>query len=194
MKQPPIHLVLRHDGVLDRRGRTVDASVTQVDLHDLCRLAITFGLAGVHCVTPMPAQQEITRQTIAFWREGYGQRYNPDRKTALDLLHLHEDFETMLSSVPGARPLLLGSSARVHEKNLAFDPLSSIILRSGRPVVLMLGTAGGLSEPHLNRCDWVLPPIMGHDGYNHLSVRCAAAILVDRLSHSCASNHQETAS
>ncbi|MDJ0842256.1 MAG: RNA methyltransferase [Acidobacteriota bacterium] len=182
-----IHLVLRHDGVNNRRGEPVDASVTQVDLHDFCRLCLTYGLGGFHCVTALPSQHRISGEILDFWQKGYGREYNPDRTQALASLHLHSDFEEVLRWVgekEGQPPIILGTSARTREKTLDFASVSSIIWRLGRPVVLQFGTAWGLSEPQLNRCDWVLPPIQGYDGYNHLSVRCAAAIIIDRFVHS----------
>ena len=48
------------------------------------------------------------------------------------------------------------------------------------PVLLLLGTAQGLAPEVLARCDGVLRPIRDL-GYNHLSVRSAAAILADRI-------------
>ena len=49
------------------------------------------------------------------------------------------------------------------------------------PVLLLLGTGHGLAPEVLEKADGVLPPIRFLDGYNHLSVRSAAAILADRL-------------
>ena len=181
-----VHLVLRHDAVCDRNGETINASVTQVDLHDFCRLCLTVGLGGFHCVTPLEAQHRISTEIMAFWQKGYGQEYNPDRKEALACLHLHREFDevvAMVTRLHGAAPLILGTSAQRQEKTLDFAAVSSILLPLGRPVVLQFGTAWGLSEQQIHRCDWVLPPIDGYNGYNHLSVRCAAAILVDRFVH-----------
>ncbi|MBR0179914.1 MAG: RNA methyltransferase, partial [Firmicutes bacterium] len=33
----------------------------------------------------------------------------------------------------------------------------------------------------VERADFRLPPIYGREGYNHLSVRSAASIIIDRL-------------
>jgi len=52
-----------------------------------------------------------------------------------------------------------------------------------RPHVLLFGTGWGLAPAVLQEADAVLRPIRGRDAYNHLSVRCAAAILLDRLLH-----------
>jgi len=46
---------------------------------------------------------------------------------------------------------------------------------------LVLGTAWGLSETFIGDADHVLDPIVGNSEYNHLSVRSAAAIILDRL-------------
>jgi hypothetical protein len=55
------------------------------------------------------------------------------------------------------------------------------LLRSDRPYLLALGTAWGLSEDFIAEADHVLDPILGDTDYNHLSVRSAAAIMLDRL-------------
>ena len=54
-------------------------------------------------------------------------------------------------------------------------------IRQGEPCLLLLGTAWGLAPEVLAGADGVLPPISGRTGFNHLSVRSAAAILFDRL-------------
>ena len=55
------------------------------------------------------------------------------------------------------------------------------MLKNGKPHVLVLGTAWGLSEDFILTADYVLEPIVGKTDYNHLSVRSAAAIIFDRL-------------
>ncbi len=47
--------------------------------------------------------------------------------------------------------------------------------------VLLFGTGWGLTPEILARADLRLPPVLGPTDYNHLSVRAAAAILLDRL-------------
>jgi hypothetical protein len=45
----------------------------------------------------------------------------------------------------------------------------------------MLGTGWGLSDEILERSDYFLEPIRGTGDFNHLSVRSACAIMLDRL-------------
>jgi hypothetical protein len=47
--------------------------------------------------------------------------------------------------------------------------------------LLLFGTGWGLADEVLEAADALLPPLAGPSGYNHLSVRAAAAIVLDRL-------------
>ena len=47
--------------------------------------------------------------------------------------------------------------------------------------MLLFGTAGGISPNLLDKADVVLEPLGGNFTYNHLSVRTAVAIFIDRL-------------
>ncbi len=49
------------------------------------------------------------------------------------------------------------------------------------PVLLLFGTGFGMAPAVLERADLALPPVFGPGAYNHLSVRAAAGIILDRL-------------
>jgi hypothetical protein len=51
----------------------------------------------------------------------------------------------------------------------------------GERFLILLGTAWGLAQEVIDAGDGILPPISGLGNYNHLSVRSAAAIVLDRL-------------
>ena len=55
------------------------------------------------------------------------------------------------------------------------------VVQSERAVMLVFGTAWGLDQSVMENADYVLDPILGSTDYNHLSVRTAAAIILDRL-------------
>jgi hypothetical protein len=46
--------------------------------------------------------------------------------------------------------------------------------------LLLFGTGQGLSPACIERVDFILPPVSGITDFNHLSVRSAAAIVLDR--------------
>jgi hypothetical protein len=58
---------------------------------------------------------------------------------------------------------------------------SSLERADAPPVILLFGTGFGMTPALLARADFMLPPIFGPGTYNHLSVRAAAGIILDRL-------------
>ena len=54
-------------------------------------------------------------------------------------------------------------------------------IKTGKPILLLFGTGWGLEKSILNEADYVLDPIGGIGEYNHLPVRAAIAIVLDRL-------------
>ena len=55
------------------------------------------------------------------------------------------------------------------------------IAEADEPYLLVFGTGWGLTDELLAEADWVLRPVYGVDDYNHLSVRSAVSIILDRL-------------
>ena len=53
----------------------------------------------------------------------------------------------------------------------------------GKPVLLVFGTGWGLADEVIQAADVLLEPVRAREatGYNHLSVRAACAIMLDRL-------------
>ena len=78
----------------------------------------------------------------------------------------------------GQRPVLVGTSARDHGDA---TPQHVGELLQERPVLLLFGTGHGLAPEVLNMCDAVLRPLRWMDDYNHLPVRGAVAITLDRI-------------
>lgn len=180
---PRLYLALIHHPVLNKRGETIASAVTNLDLHDIARAGRTFGARGFFVVTPLTDQQTLTRQILAHWIDGHGAAYNPTRGRALELIRVVDRIEDAMAEVEGreGRPVrLVVTSAREDAGALEFDGLRDMV-DGGTPTMLALGTAWGLAPECMARADFRLRPIRGAGDYNHLSVRSAAAILLDRL-------------
>jgi len=183
LQTPSLHIALIHYPVVDKNGATIASAVTNLDLHDIARAAKTYGLESFYVVTPLADQKVLVESIIAHWVTGAGAKYNPKRRQALELIRIAHDLDEVigdLASATGRRPVCIGTSARQTEETIGYYQLRRQF-REGTPYLLMLGTAWGLSEEILHRVDYRLPPITGPGDYNHLSVRCAAAIILDRL-------------
>ena len=181
-----IALALVHHPCLDRDGNLYTTSITNLDVHDIARAATSYGCDAFYVVTPVSAQQEMARRIVGFWEEGPGQRRNPDRTIAMRLVRVVASVEDALQAEEralGARPLLVATSARPQGATHAAALRAR--LPDERGVLILFGTGHGLAPSLLERADVVLAPLPGrpdkNGGYNHLSVRSAVAIHLDRL-------------
>ena len=59
--------------------------------------------------------------------------------------------------------------------------LSKQIFEDDKPYLLLFGTGWGLTDEVMAMSDYILEPIRANSKYNHLSVRAAVAIILDRL-------------
>ncbi len=184
MPEPCVYVALIHYPVLNKEGRLIASSITNLDLHDISRLCRTYGVKRYFVVQPLREQRELAQELIAYWQTETGRVYNPDRQEALKLLQIVPSLEVCLKEIikQDEEPIMVATDARKEFANLSYAEGRKLFL-SGKPVLLLLGTAWGLAPKLLARCEYVLEPIYGRaeDGYNHLSVRTAAAIILDRL-------------
>jgi hypothetical protein len=177
----PAALALVHYPVLDRRGDIVATALTNLDLHDLARTAMTFGVEKLYIVTPVAEQQRLAGKICEHWCQGYGATYNPLRKEALSLMEVCDSLETAMTTWEkhcgeAIVPLLTGASV-----NQGLTYRAGRELASRQPLLIIFGTGWGLA-PSLFDNGWqTLEAIKGNGEYNHLPVRSAAAIIMDRL-------------
>ena len=175
-----LHVALVHYPVENKSGQTVTTSLTNLDLHDIARVSCTYGLGGYYICTPVRDQQQLAHTLIGHWREGYGLKANPDRGVALarvKVVSLLGEAIADITERTGQRPRVVGTSAKAG--TLTFAQVSAWL--AGDPVLLVLGTGHGLHGSLLADADGTLRAIRFMDRYNHLSVRSAASIMVDRL-------------
>jgi hypothetical protein len=169
------HIALVHHPVLDRTGRVVTTAVTNLDIHDLARSSRTFGLASYFVVTPIEAQRALVSQIIGHWTEGAGREHNEKRTDALELVRVVASLDDVLAAL--GNPLVVATTARTNEKTTSYSEIQGM----DRDMLILFGTGWGLAPEVYPRVDAVLPPIRGAGEYNHLSVRSAVAIVLDRL-------------
>jgi len=183
-RSPSLYVALVHYPVLNRKGDVIASAITNLDLHDLARLVCTYGIPRCYIVTPLRDQQELAERLLSHWIVGVGKELHPDRELALRHLQVVDSIESAKNDIAkqlGQKPRTWATTARNHPGGLSI-PQAREVLRDNAGVNLILfGTGWGLAPIVFESADAVLQPIQGDDGYNHLSVRCAAAILLDRL-------------
>ena len=179
-----LYLALLHHPVYDKNGAVVTTAVTNMDVHDFGRLARTYGVRAFYVATPMPTLRRLVERIMRHWDSGPGATYNHTRKEALALARLANDLDAVVADIEreqGVMPRLVATSAREGGRRLSFVDLRRRLREESRPELLIFGTGWGLTAEVLDRVDDLLDPIRGTDGWNHLSVRSAAAIILDRL-------------
>ena len=179
-----VYVALLHHPVYDKNGEIVTTAVTNMDIHDIARSGKTYGIKKFYVVTPVKALQRLALKIIAHWEEGYGAEYNHTRKEALALAQVKDTLDDAILDVEregGVKPLLIVTSARAGKNRTSFVELRNMLRITPAPFLLLLGTGWGLTDEVLAQSDYILEPIEGGTDYNHLSVRSAAAIILDRL-------------
>jgi hypothetical protein len=177
-----IAAALLHHPVVDRQGRVVTTAITNLDLHDIARSAHTYALEAFFVVHPVAAQRALAERVQRHWTHGSGARRIPDRTAPMSMLRVVSSLEdAILAFDPHSE--VWTTSARPQPGGLSFDQARAELRCEGASVLLVFGTGWGLS-PELcaratSRLDAIVSP--RPDGYNHLSVRAAAAIVFDRL-------------
>lgn len=180
-----LHLALVHFPITDKRGNAVCTSVTNLDIHDLSRAGTTYGASCIWIVHPYEPQQRFIRRVLKHWREGWGATYNPTRKESLAQTELADDLGEVVRRIEaqeGRPPILVGTSARKTTRMVSYNDLRKRIeTEEDTPFCLVFGTGWGLHPEALELMDLMLEPIYGPTPWNHLSVRAAVGIILDRL-------------
>jgi hypothetical protein len=178
-----LYIGLVHHPVYDKRKEIVATAVTNFDIHDIARCAKTFGIGGFFIITPLESQVQLTERIIRHWVEGFGSVYNPTRKESLSLVHVSrtiDEADRTISDLWQKRVKRVATGASPHPKGIDFDFFRKLLKDETTPYFILFGTGWGLTQEVRDDSDYVLAPIEGK-GYNHLSVRSAVAIILDRL-------------
>lgn len=173
-------IALVHHPVLDAQGGTVTSALTNLDVHDLARSARTYGCSDYFVVHPVAAQRELTQRIVEHWTTGSSASRIPDRKHALAVVRAVPTLDDALAALGGDVEMWV-TAAREIGTTLGWAEARAALSGEGRPVLLVFGTGWGLPREVTSRAAGILAPIRGAGEWNHLSVRAACAIALDRL-------------
>lgn len=176
-------IALVHHPILDAQGGIVTTAVTNLDVHDLARSARTYGCEGYVIVHPVTAQRELVGRILDHWKDGSSGRRIPARKEALSKVRLAASVEEAWDGLGGRDAVEVWvTSAAPQVPTVTFAEGRELLRGPGKPVLLLFGTGWGLAPSLMTSADRALESIRGvGSAYNHLSVRAACAIALDRL-------------
>ena len=181
-----LYLGLVHHPIKNKLGELVTTSVTNLDIHDISRSCRTFGVKKYFIITPFVAQRELVNSILGHWEQDKANAYNPDRQDALGVACALDSIEAAvaeIAKIEGQAPLLAVTGANFDSFDGDVLQLTKKIEESNMPCFLLFGTGWGLHPLALEKADFKVSPIIAKntDGYNHLSVRSAVAIYLDRM-------------
>jgi hypothetical protein len=178
-----LYLGLVHYPVYDKRKEIVATAVTNFDVHDIARCARTYGVRGFYVITPLESQIQLVEQMVRHWVQGGGYEYNSTRREPLRLIQISrtiDEADREISELWKKGVKRVATAAARHARNIGFRDFRPLLEEESQAFLVLFGTGWGLTEEVKDRCDYVLEPIEGK-GYNHLSVRSAVSIILDRL-------------
>jgi len=180
----PVYIALIHHPVYNKQHEVVRTCLTPLDLHDIARAGRTYGVRGFFCISALASQMELAQAILDHWTTGWGADYNPNRKEAFSIVRITPSLDQALEEIEsewGARPRTVATSARFRESDLDCGEMKRRVRKGQDAYLLLFGTGWGLLEETVNRADHRLAPIRGQADYNHLSVRSAVSIILDRV-------------
>ncbi len=175
-----VAVALVHHPVRDRNGDEIAASVDWVDFFDAGRVTLVYGVTPLIVVHPAEAQKALVHRLIA---HGTSEARDADTRGRFDHARVVDTLDEAIAcaSATFGRPVtVVATTARPGPDRLTVSALAARI-GEGEPVLLLFGKASGLTDAVLASADAVLEPVSGGTGFDHLPVRGAFAIVLDRL-------------
>jgi len=141
---------------------------------------MTYGVSGYYVITPLKDQMVLVNRILDHWATGVGGTYNPNRQQALGVKATVAEMISEIAQTDGLWPKTVATTAKRRGGSLSYQRLREMTA-DATPLVLAFGTAWGLSDAFMATADYILDPLAGAGTYNHLSVRSAVSIILDRV-------------
>ncbi len=178
-----LYIALVHHPVLNKAEKVVTTSISNLDIHDIARAAMTYGVKAYYIVHAEPGQKALLESIRSFW-QNEDLPYNPMRSQALKKIRQSDSIETTINDITNQeamRPIIVTTTARTLHDQISYRYLK-LLTQKEKPVLIIFGTGYGLCDEVHQAADHILAPIEGVEGYNHLSVRSAVSVVLDRIS------------
>jgi len=179
-----VFIALLHYPAMDKEGKIIATSFTTMDLHDIARPARAYEINTYYIVQPIDAQREVIKRQIDYWLSEEGRKANPTRYEIVKLVQLAYTLDEVVEDIQqrrGRKPVIVGTDARTYPNTVGYSFLRKEIEKRDRDWLIVFGTGYGIPPDMMNTFDYILTPVYGAGDWNHLSVRNAVAIILDRL-------------
>jgi tRNA (guanine37-N1)-methyltransferase len=179
-----VYIALVHYPAYNNRLEVVSTAFKSIDAHDISRDATTYGVKKFYLINPVEEQRRLAGRLVDHWIEGEGRNFNETKSKAFGIIRIMSTIEEtieQIEEIEGERPKIVVTDARFSNDMTGYRALREKIFENTEPFLILFGTGWGLTLETIKAADYVLKPVSGYREFNHLSVRSAAAIVLDRL-------------
>lgn len=179
-----VYIALVHYPAYNSRLEVVSTAFKSIDAHDISRDATTYGVKKFYLINPVEEQRRLAGRLVDHWTEGEGRNFNETKSKAFGIISIMSTIEEavgQIEEIEGEKPKIVVTDARFSDDMTGYRALREKIFENTEPFLILFGTGWGLTLETIKAADYVLKPISGYSEFNHLSVRSAAAVVLDRL-------------
>ena len=179
-----VYIALVHYPAYNNRLEIISTAFKSIDAHDISRDATTYGVRKFYLINPVEEQRRLAGKLVDHWIEGEGKSFNETKSRAFGIISIMSTIEEVveqIEEIEGKKPKIVATDARFSDDMTGYRTLREKIFENTEPFLILFGTGWGLTLETVKAADYVLKPISGYSEFNHLSVRSAAAIVLDRL-------------
>jgi len=179
MPERKLYVALVHHPLKNRNGDEITAQTNEFDIMDASRLVHVYDVRRFYVIQPIEAQASIVDRMIEY-------QMDPTREAQRGRFHktfrLDSLDEALADAVEdaGGPVRTIATTARQFPDSQPYADVRQRI-DAGEPLLLMFGMAWGLVDRIIDEADLRLEPVSGGCGFDHLPVRSAFAIVLDRL-------------
>ena len=183
MERNNVYIALLHYPVYNKNNEIVNTAIKNLDIHDIARVCTSYDINRYFIVNPLEKMQAVANRIIDFWEDGIGSLYNENRKESISKIALVNSLDDVINEIKlhsDKEVKTIFTTAKEIENNVTYSSLKKEIQKNESNFLILFGTGWGIVDELLENADFVLKPLQT-GRYNHLSVRSAASIIIDRL-------------
>jgi tRNA (guanine37-N1)-methyltransferase len=178
------YLALVHYPIQNIKGEIVKTSLTNLDIQDIARSCKSYGIKKYFITHPVKEQRDLAKNVLDYWEKGINIKNSSTKHSALENIEIKNSISHAIRSIKkihGKRPKIVATDGRIMHNMVNYSQIKRIINTNDRPYLFLFGTGWGLTKEVLDNADYILKPVGSYYEYNHLSVRSAVAIILDRI-------------
>lgn len=179
-----VFIALVHHPIKNIKNEIITTSLTNLDIQDIARSARTYGINKYYITHPILEQRKLAEKVLSFWDSEKKRKNENSKHVAMNNIIIKKSLKEAISNIKKEykqKPILIGTDANQMKNMVDYSFIKHKIQEEKRPYLIVFGTGWGLSQEIIESCDYILKPVGGYDKYNHLSVRSAVAIILDKL-------------